>query len=140
MNNLRNIGTLLRYLWAAPASAIGLLIAFPALALGLARIAPHTGILEVTLVGRLWRMRGKPMALPFVAITFGHVVIAQSRRTQRLVLAHERVHVAQYERLGPLFLLAYPLESLLQHLRGGRPYLDNRFEREARRLSQHHLA
>jgi hypothetical protein len=45
------------------------------------------------------------------------------------------VHVAQFERWGLLFLLAYPGESLLQLLRGRRPYLDNRFEVEARRLS-----
>ena len=133
MNSVPNVGTVLRYAWAAPASAIGLLLAVPALATGIARAACHSGVLEVSLVGGRWR--GRSRAWPFVAITFGHVVIAQSRRTQRLVRAHERVHVAQYERLGPLFLLAYPLESLLQLLRGSRPYVDNRFEREARRLS-----
>lgn len=127
------IGKVLRYAWAAPATLLGLLLAGPALAVGAARIAVHTGVLEVTLVGRRWRARRLSRHLPFVAITFGHVVIAQSARTQRRVRAHERVHVAQYERLGPLFLLAYPLESLLQLLCGRRPYLDNRFEREARR-------
>ena len=135
MSRLPGVGTVLRYAWAAPASAIGLLLAAPALATGIARAAWHAGVLEVSLVGRRGRGRGRASAWPFVAITFGHVVIAQSRRTQRLVRAHERVHVAQYERLGPLFLLAYPLESLLQLLRGSRPYVDNRFEREARRLS-----
>jgi hypothetical protein len=133
MSNVPSLGTVLRYAWAAPASGIGLLLAAPALATGIARAAWHTGVLEVSLADERWR--GRARAWPFVAITFGHVVLAQSRRTQRLVRAHERVHVAQYERLGPLFLLAYPLESLLQLLRGSRPYLDNRFEREARRLS-----
>jgi hypothetical protein len=133
MRRLPPAGTLLRYLWAAPATALGLLLALPALAIGAARIAVHTGVLEVTLVGRRWRARGLSRHWPFVAITFGHVVIARSLGIQRSVRAHERVHVAQYERLGPLFLLAYPLESLLQLLRGRRPYLDNRFEREARR-------
>ena len=133
MNSMPLVGTVLRYAWAAPASTIGLLVAAPALATGIARAAWHTGVLEVSLVGGRWRRSAR--AWPFVAITFGHVVLAQSLRTQRLVRAHERVHVAQYERLGPLFLLAYPLESLLQLLRGSRPYVDNRFEREARRLS-----
>ena len=132
-----NIASLGRYLWAAPASAVGLLLACPALALGAACISRHTGVLEITLLGGAGRARARPGRWPFAAITFGHVVVARSPREQRRVRAHERVHVAQYERLGPLFLLAYPCESLFQWLRGGRPYLDNRFEREARRLSQH---
>ena len=37
----------------------------------------------------------------------------------------------QYERWGALFGPAYLLSSLVQLVRGRRPYLDNRFEREA---------
>jgi hypothetical protein len=127
---------LLRYIWAAPASAVGLLLASPALLVGAANIACNSGALEVTLRTRRLRAPHGPRWLPFAAITFGHVVIAVGSEEQRLLRAHERVHVAQYERLGPLFLLAYPAESLLQLMRGRRPYLDNRFELEARRLSE----
>jgi hypothetical protein len=41
------------------------------------------------------------------------------------------VHVRQYERWGPLFVPAYLLSSLVELLRGRRPYRDNWFEREA---------
>ena len=44
---------------------------------------------------------------------------------------NERVHVAQYEQLGPLFFVAYAGSSLLAWCRGGCPYRDNRFERQA---------
>ena len=127
---------LIRYIWAAPASAVGLLLASPALLVGAANIALNRGALEVTLRARSLRASHRSHWLPFAAITFGHVVIAVGPDEQRLLRAHERVHVAQYERLGPLFLLAYPAESLLQLMRGRRPYLDNRFELEARRLSE----
>jgi hypothetical protein len=45
--------------------------------------------------------------------------------------AHERVHVRQYERWGPLFLPSYLFLSLYMYLRGCDPYRDNPFEREA---------
>ena len=48
---------------------------------------------------------------------------------------HERVHVEQYERWGPLFFLAYPLSSLWQILHGRSPYWDNHFEIQARQRS-----
>ena len=46
-------------------------------------------------------------------------------------IRHERIHVRQCERWGPLFLPAYLLASAFIALRGGNPYLDNPFEREA---------
>ena len=45
---------------------------------------------------------------------------------------HERAHVDQYERWGPLFLPAYLMSSLTAFCRGQDYYFDNRFEREAR--------
>jgi hypothetical protein len=44
---------------------------------------------------------------------------------------HELVHVRQYERWGPLFVPAYLASSAIIWLRGGDPYRDNPFEREA---------
>jgi regulator of nucleoside diphosphate kinase len=70
--------------------------------------------------------------LPIVAITFGHVVLGRSAGDLERLRAHEHAHVAQYERWGPLFLIAYPLASLLALLRTGRPYHDNCFEVAAR--------
>ncbi|MGH7729619.1 MAG: hypothetical protein ACRENJ_00010, partial [Candidatus Eiseniibacteriota bacterium] len=45
--------------------------------------------------------------------------------------AHERAHVAQCERWGPLFLPAYAIASLVALARGADAYRDNWFEREA---------
>ncbi len=94
----------------------------------------HTGVLEVTLYRR--RVHACRQWLPFSAITLGHVVIAVHQADQERYRSHERVHVAQYERWGFLLLLAYPLESLWQLLKGKRPYTDNRFETEARRIAE----
>lgn len=124
---------LLKVLWALPASALGAALGVALLPFG-ARGSRHSGVLEFTLHGVRERAarRRRPGLFGFTAITLGHVVLAATPEDQARLRRHERVHVAQYERWGPLFLLAYPAESLWQWLRGRRPYLDNRFEREAR--------
>jgi hypothetical protein len=68
------------------------------------------------------------------ALTIGHVVVARDGEALADTRAHERVHVAQYERWGLFFLPAYVLASLWAAARGRHFYLDNRFEREARAL------
>ncbi len=67
-----------------------------------------------------------------VAITLGHVILGRDESTLQVLRAHEQVHVRQYERWGPLFVPAYLANSAWQWLRGRHPYLDNRFERQAR--------
>ena len=64
-------------------------------------------------------------------MTLGHVILGIDGATLDSARLHEQVHVRQYERWGPLFLPAYFASSLVQLLRGRRPYLDNHFEREA---------
>lgn len=97
-----------------------------------AHIKRVDGVLEVSLAPRTPVLCRAVACLPFGAITLGHIVIACSAQQQAALRAHERVHVAQYELWGPIFLLAYPLESLFQLLRGRKAYLDNRFEIAAR--------
>jgi len=118
----------LRHVWAAPATFVGVALALPLLLTG-GRAVLHTGVLEVSAPG--WLRRG----VPFDAITFGHVVLARSAAHHGALRGHERVHVRQYEALGALMLLAYPMESAWQALRGACPYRDNRFEVQARRES-----
>jgi hypothetical protein len=65
------------------------------------------------------------------AMTLGHVVIGVDRLALDVTRRHERVHVRQVERWGPLFLPAYAMASFLAWMRGGSAYFDNRFEREA---------
>ena len=97
-----------------------------------AKIQRVSGVLEVNLDPRSRALCKAVSCLPFTAITFGHVVLACNAQEQAALRRHERVHVAQYELWGPVFLLAYPLESLFQLLRGRKAYLDNRFEVAAR--------
>ncbi|AKJ26988.1 hypothetical protein AAW51_0297 [Caldimonas brevitalea] len=119
-----------RYVWAAPASAVGLLLALPCWACG-GGAALVDGVLEVG-GGRLSRwQRWLPQPLRFSAITFGHVILGVDRLALSACRRHEHVHVRQYEQLGLLFFPLYLGSSLWQLVRGGHPYFDNRFEREA---------
>ena len=121
---------ILAYLWAAPYSAVGLILGLLAFLFG-ARMQLRDGILEFG-GGRLGHIASRlPAPFAFAAITFGHVVLGLDRATLAAVRAHEQVHVRQYERWGPLFVPAYLLSSLVQLVRGRNPYLDNCFEREA---------
>lgn len=120
----------LRYLWAAPASLVGLALGACAIALG-ARPRVVDGTLEV---GGGWIERGILGLAPrwrFGAITLGHVIVGLNDGVLASCRAHERVHVRQYERWGALFFALYLGSSLVQLARGRDPYRDNRFEREA---------
>ncbi len=120
-----------RYLWASPATVVGLGVAALAKATG-GTAEVCDGVLEVQ--GGFVRFilsRCTPLKGGASAMTLGHVVIARDRRLLDLTRAHERVHVRQCERWGPLFIPAYFAASLLCWARGQRPYRDNHFEREA---------
>lgn len=122
--------SVLKYLWASPATAVGLVAALAARASG-ARAAFADGVLEVA-GGGIGRAIGcLPRALQFDAITLGHVVIATDKRTLAECRVHERVHVRQYERWGVLLFPLYVLSSVTQLLRGRDPYRHNYFERQA---------
>lgn len=110
------------YLWAAPWSLLG-----AALAPFFSRRVVVRGVLLAE--GASWPRR---LGWRYRAITFGHVVLSTDELDQD-TLDHEMVHVAQYERWGPLFLPLYGLASLLARARGGHHYRDNPFEVAARR-------
>ena len=79
-----------------------------------------------------WLRRVGRFALPnWLAITIGRHIFAW-RAMNEPELRHELVHVAQWERHGWRFPVAYLAESLRARRRGGSWYRDNRFEREAR--------
>jgi hypothetical protein len=120
------------YLWPFPATLLGLLLALVARSSGgvLQRV---DGVLEAAggWPARVLR-RGFPFSGAVAAITLGHVVVGVSRDALSATRAHERAHVRQFERWGVLMLVLYPLAGLIAWLRGGHPYRDNVFEREAR--------
>lgn len=118
----------LAYLWASPNTLLGgLLVALNALVRGRARIVG--GVLEAH--GPALELALARLAYGPRAITLGHVVLGVSQAALDDTRAHERVHVAQYERWGPLFLPAYLLASGWSWARRRHPYADNTFEREA---------
>lgn len=122
---------LFRYLWALPTTSVGLLF-LPLAYLSGGRAQAVDGVLEIHggLV-RFFLERCTLLKGGAAAMTLGHVVLgidpAQLRRTR----SHERVHVAQCERWGPLFIPAYLGASAWIWMRGGSAYRDNPFEREA---------
>lgn len=119
-------------LWALPVTLAGLACVALALACG-ARVRARHGVLECT-GGELGQViAALPRPVAFVAITLGHVVLAASDDVLERVRVHELVHVRQYERWGALLPPAYVLATLWQLARGGAPYRDNWFERDARR-------
>lgn len=121
---------LLRYLWAAPYTVLGLLLGAVAVLFG-ATVRRHHGVIEVCGGSIGARIAALPPALGFSAMTLGHVILAVDRSALAQLRFHEHVHVRQYERWGPLFLPAYLLSSLVQLLRGRNPYRENHFERQA---------
>lgn len=127
--------SLTRYLWASPATAVGLFLAL-IVSLSGARAQVVDGALEVA-GGRLKAILERlPRWLRFGAITFGHVIVAVDQAQLDRSRAHEQVHVRQYERWGILFFPLYLGASLSALLREEQPYRDNRFEREARLESE----
>jgi hypothetical protein len=128
----RQLRRLLAFTWAAPCSLIGLCFGALALIVG-GRGARVGGVLEFSFPTHHGLGRSIAARLPFGAITFGHVVVGTAPRQLALLRAHERVHVRQYEILGPLFLVAYPLARIRAAGRGRPPYRGNWFEVQARR-------
>ena len=123
---------LLRYLWPLPVTLLGMLVASIARGSGGA-IQRVDGVLESAGGWPAWVLRrGFPFSGAVAAITLGHVVLGVSLEALTATRAHERAHVRQFERWGVLLLALYPLAGLLAWVRGGHPYRDNWFEREAR--------
>jgi hypothetical protein len=125
------IGRLWVYLWVLPTTCVGLLFLVPTwVSGGGARIVE--GVIEIHGGAAAWFLRRVvPLAGGASAMTLGHVVIGRSIEALNRTRRHERVHVRQCERWGPLFIPAYLIASAVVWMRGGAPYRDNPFEREA---------
>jgi uncharacterized protein (DUF2062 family) len=125
-----NLSSIVRYLWAAPTTAIGVVIVLA----GFRRAKVHVvdGVLEAhgpTLAWILTNLTFLPGGA--AALTLGHVVIGRDHESLESTRAHERVHVRQCEAWGPLFVPAYFAASLTAIARGRSAYSDNCFEVEA---------
>jgi hypothetical protein len=115
---VRTVGRAVGVVWALPGTIVGLVLG----ATTLSRPRLRDGVFAFESArgfGALHRRLG------FAAITFGHVVVANEPLGDGL-WAHELVHVRQWEILGPVMLVAYPLASVAGYRR-------NPFEVAARR-------
>ena len=125
------VGRMGAYIWALPTTALGLLFVAPALLSG-GGVQRVDGVLEVYGgAAALFLRRATLLKGGASAMTLGHVVLGRDRLALERTRRHERVHVRQCERWGPLFLPAYLAASAVMWLRGRNPYRDNPFEREA---------
>ncbi|WP_442507323.1 hypothetical protein SH528x_006236 [Novipirellula sp. SH528] len=115
----------LAYLWASPYTIAGIAIG---LILG-GRFQRVDGVIEIHGPRIAWLLRR--MLVPAQALTLGHVVFGQDESALDFTRLHERVHVRQFERWGPLFVPVYLLFSLYLFLRGRDGYRENPFEIEA---------
>lgn len=125
---------LLRYLWAAPGTVLGLPFLGAAMLTG-GRTAVRNGILEVhggVVAALLHRL--VPIPGGATALTLGHVVLGRTEAALAESRSHELIHVRQYERWGPFFIPAYLLSSLYLLLARRDCYRENPFEEEAFRL------
>jgi hypothetical protein len=115
-----------RLLWASPGSIAGLLMSpfFRG-----RRAARGVIICE----GAEWPQR---VGFRHRAMTLGHVVLCVDDLDDD-VLEHELAHVAQWERWGFAFPIAYLVATVSAVLRGGHFYRDNSFEIQARGASGH---
>lgn len=123
--------SVLRYAWASPNTLLGCVLVILALASG-GRARVLDGVIEAH-GGWLHPLLRRAVPLPggARAVTFGHVVVARTEMDLEETRVHERVHVRQYERWGPLFLSVYLGSSVWSAIRGRGAYRGNRFEREA---------
>lgn len=121
----------LAYLWAFPTTVVGLIL-LPLALFGGGRVRIVNGVIEMHGPLIEWVLRRiVPLEGGASAMTLGHVVIGRDQVCLDLSRDHERVHVRQCERWGPLFIPAYLLSSAVLKLRGKDCYRDNPFEREA---------
>lgn len=122
--------TLLALLWASPWTLLGLTIGGLCL-LGGGRAQRRGRVVEFWGRGPAWFLKTFPLVHGAAAVTFGHAVLARDWDCLEHSRSHERVHVRQYERWGPLFVPAYLFWWGFLWATGRHPYWDNPFEREA---------
>lgn len=70
------------------------------------------------------------------AITIGHTIYSGVEVLGSAVIAHEIVHISQWERYGWLFPFKYALSSLEAYRAGTSWYYGNEYEIEARENSR----
>jgi hypothetical protein len=119
----------LAYAWAGPTTCLALPYLIAALPGG--RIRLVDGVIECCGPGVAALLSHIAPRTGIDAMALGHVVAGRTTDVLERTRVHERVHVRQAERWGPLFVPAYLCASVLAVARGGDAYYDNAFEAAA---------
>ena len=123
------------YLWPLPNTLLGLVIGMIPF-LGARSMVVQRGTLGIYGPGMQRLLDLAPIPGGAIAITLGHTILAANKSSFESSFEHEWIHVRQYLWWGPFFLPAYLLNSLWHWLLGEDMYLDNDFERQARRWGE----
>jgi hypothetical protein len=126
----RGPGRLILYLWAAPTTLVGLTAGAMTLFSG-GNVQVRMGALEFHGGFARWLLERR--VVDAAAMTLGHVIIGRDPECLDDCRLHEQAHVRQVERWGGFFIPAYLFASFLAWRSGGHYYLDNTFERDARK-------
>ena len=129
MSRFRSVFAPVLYLWALPATCLGLIAGLLTLSSG-GKAQLRRGALEFHGGFSTWYMRRVARAS---AMTLGHVILGRDEWCLQFCREHEQAHVRQVEIWGPFFIPAYLGSSALEWARGRNYYFDNWFERDARR-------
>jgi hypothetical protein len=120
---MRSVG----YLWTLPVTLIGLIfVILIAITGGTVRV--RGGVIEAQGGIAVRLLRGGRIHSGGAAGTLGHVILARDAECLERSRDHERKHVRQFERWGPLLLPAYWIVAGWLWFRGLHPYLDHPFE------------
>ncbi len=120
---------LLRALWAGPYTLLGIALGLPAVVSG-GGAQRIDGVWEFYGGWLVWALNRLPLH-NVQAMTLGQSVVGRSLAALDATRDHERIHVRQYERWGPLLGPAYLGCCLVLWCQGRDAYRDNPFEREA---------
>ncbi len=122
----------LSYLWPLPNTVLGLVVGLLPF-LGTRSITVRRGTIGIYGPAMKRLLALAPIPGGAIALTLGHTILAADKPSFESSFEHEWIHVRQYLWWGPLFIPAYLLNSLWHWSRGDGIYVDNDFERQARR-------
>jgi hypothetical protein len=126
------LGRTAAYVWAAPTTGLGLVAGALTLCTG-GRVQYRRGALEFHGGFARWLLSRRMVMAS--AMTLGHVIIGRDIHCLEFCRDHEQAHVRQVEHWGAAFIPAYVIASVWALARGQHYYLDNWFERDARRAA-----
>lgn len=129
---VQRLSRVLVYVWAGPTTLVGLTAGVLTLATR-GRMQVRRGAVEFHGGFARWFLERRWVSAS--AMTLGHAILGRDSMALDACRDHEQVHVRQVEIFGPFFIPAYLGASLWAWRRGEHYYLDNWFEREARRCT-----